>query len=378
VIYKKTKESLAKVLLGKSLTNSIIAYKGELTLKKIRRMRARIQTINKESSQTKSRMKDFLDRYTALVSPVTAPMALVSQIQRSGGSFLSQLFDGHPQVHAHPHELKIGYPKKYIWPRLDLSESPQRWFEFLFEDDVIQHFQEGYKKSDKATATFPFVFLPSLQRKIFLDYLGAVKKPITRRDIFDAYMTSYFGAWLNNQNIYGPKKFITAFTPRLAMMKDSMQSFFEIYPDGRLISVVRNPKNWYPSALRHENKKRKYDDLKQALAQWSASAQASVWNKEQYGDRVCIIRFEDLVSRTESVMRYLAEFLGIEFDRILLTPTFNNHPIEANTSFNVEKSGIMAGTLSRYKTLTAEELQIIEKMTRADYQRALGQAVVFS
>ena len=378
VIYKNAKESLARIMLGKSLTNSIIAYKGELNLKKIRRIRARIGMLHKASSETKSRMKDFQDRYAALVFPVTAPIALVSQIQRSGGSFLSQLFDGHPQIHAHPHELKIGYPKKYIWPKLDLSESPQRWFEFLFEDDVIQHFNEGYKKSEKATETFPFIFLPSLQRKIFLNYLSDVKKPITQRNIFDAYMSSYFGAWLNNQNMYGPKKFITAFTPRLAMMKDSITSFFEIYPDGRLISVVRDPKNWYPSALRHENKKRKYDDMKQALEQWSDSVQTSVWNKEQYGDRVCIIRFEDLVSSTEPVMRYLAEFLGIEFDDILLTPTFNKHPIEANTSFKLEKSGIMAGTLSRYKTLTTEEMQVVEKMTSAAYHRALDQAVVFS
>jgi len=365
-------------MLGKGLTNSIIDYKGGLTLKIIRRNRARIRRLNRESSETKIRMKDFHDRYAALACRVTAPIALISQIQRSGGSFLSQLFDGHPQVHAHPHELKIGYPKKYIWPKLDLSESPQRWFEFLFEDDVIQHFKEGYKKSDKATATFPFIFLPSLQRKIFLNYLGNVKKPITRRDIFDAYMTSYFSAWLNNQNIYGPKKFITAFTPRLAMMKESMESFFEIYPDGRLISVVRDPKNWYPSAARHENRKRKYDDMIQALEQWCESAQASVWNKEKYGDRVCIISFEDLIRSTEPVMSYLAAFLGIEFDRIILTPTFNKHPIEANTSFRLEKSGIMASTLSRYKTLTEEELQIIEKMTSADYQRALDQAVVFS
>ena len=40
--------------------------------------------------------------------PVTDPLVLVSQIQRSGGTLLSQLFDGHPECHAHPHELKIG------------------------------------------------------------------------------------------------------------------------------------------------------------------------------------------------------------------------------------------------------------------------------
>ena len=32
----------------------------------------------------------------------------------------SQLFDGHPEVHAHPHELCIGKPNKWDWPPLDL------------------------------------------------------------------------------------------------------------------------------------------------------------------------------------------------------------------------------------------------------------------
>ena len=49
----------------------------------------------------------------ANVRPVNEPVAWISQIQRSGGSLLSQLFDGHPQLHAHPHEIKIGYPKKH-------------------------------------------------------------------------------------------------------------------------------------------------------------------------------------------------------------------------------------------------------------------------
>jgi hypothetical protein len=127
--------------------------------------------------------------------------------------------------------------------------------------------------------------------------------------VFDAYMTSYFGAWVNNQNRLGVKKYITAFTPRLAMMDTNMASFFNIYPWGRLISVVRDPKNWFPSATRHQFDK--YGDIEKALDQWNDSARSMVRNKQKYGDRVCIITFEDLVQRTEAVMRYLADFLNI-------------------------------------------------------------------
>ncbi len=309
------------------------------------------------------------------VQPVTAPLVLISEIQRSGGSMLSQLFDGHHQVHAHPHELKIGYPKKYIWPAIDLSDSPQRWFEILFEDIVVRHFRHGYKKMEKYKDTFLFVFLSSLQKEIFLKHLQAVSTK-TLRSVFDAYMTSYFGAWINNQNVGGAKKFITAFTPRLSTMPENMKAFFDIYPEGLLISVVRDPKNWFPSASRHHADK--YGDIHKALAQWNESAQGMLRNKEKYGDRVCILRFEDLVQRTKVVMRHLAGFMDIQFDDILLTPTFNKIPIKPNTSFKLENPGIISSVLDRYKTLGPEQLQVIDEMTGEIYKKVLSIATSIS
>ena len=38
---------------------------------------------------------------------VREPLVLISQVQRAGGTLLSQLFDGHPECHADPFELKI-------------------------------------------------------------------------------------------------------------------------------------------------------------------------------------------------------------------------------------------------------------------------------
>jgi hypothetical protein len=306
--------------------------------------------------------------------PVIAPLALISQIQRSGGTLLSQLFDGHSELHAHPHELKIGYPTKYTWPKLDLKDASNRWLETLFETSVLSHFKKGYKKEKKRDDAFLFLFLPSLQRELFLDYVGSID-PLTLRDVFDGYMTSYFGAWLNNQNSYGQKRFITAFTARLAMRNENMQSFFEIYPDGRLISIIRDPKNWYPSAIRHKPKICR--GIRDGLDLWKKNARAMLRNKDRYGDRVCILTFEDLITRTKSVMRYLAEFLEIEFEDILLEPTFNKYPIRANTSFEAEKNGIIKSTLERYRTLTQEELEFIQNMSEKLYGQVLSLAIQF-
>lgn len=340
------------------------------TKKKREKRKARRKALR----DSRSHLNDLYRIYLESTSPITSPIALISQIQRSGGSLLSQLFDGHPEIHAHPDELKIGHPKKYIWPKIDLSNSPKQWFEILFEASVLKHFIKGYKKGQKTEKTHPFIFMPSLQIKIFLKYIDSIRS-ITQRDVFDAYMTSYFGAWLNYQNNYEPKKYITGFTPRLAMVEESIESFFSIYPDGRLISCIRDPKNWFPSARRHNDKKRKYEDIKRALSQWKENTIAMLKNKEKYKHRVIIIRFEDLIGDTQSIMRHLADFLNIKFDDILLMPTFNKFPIVANTSFRPEEPGILTSTLSRYKTLNPEEIKIIDEMTTDDYQKILNEAV---
>jgi len=324
--------------------------------------------------QSKIHLESLYKSCVEHTRPVTSPLALISQVQRSGGTLLSQLFDGHPELHAHPHELKIGYPTKYTWPKLDLKDDPNRWLETLFEYSVLSHFKKGYKKEKKRDDAFLFLFLPSVQREIFLDYVGSVRS-LTIRDVFDAYMTSYFGAWLNNQNGPGHKKFVTAFTARLAMRKGNMEGFFGTYPDGRLISLIRDPKNWYPSAIRH--KPRVCKDIREGVDLWKKGAQAMLWNKERYGDRVCILTFEDLITKTKSVMRYLAEFLEIRFEDILLVPTFNKYPIRANTSFEAERNGIITSTLQRYKTLAPDELEFIQNMTKDLYGEILSLATRF-
>jgi hypothetical protein len=100
-------------------------------------------------------------------------------------------------------------------------------------------------------------------------------------------------------------------------------------------------------------------------------------NKERWKDKVVIVKFEDLVTKTKSVMRYLAGFLEIQFDDILVLPTFNKYPINANTSFDSEKAAILTTTLSRYRTLSSEQLELIDEITKDQYQKLMDVAISF-
>jgi hypothetical protein len=352
------------------LSERVISY----FIGKYVKIRYKIWLLTKESNESKLHPEDLSRVCLEHVLPVTSPFALISQIRGSGGSFLNQLFDGHPELHTHPHELMIGYPEKSIWPRIDLNDHPENWFGILFEDIVSKYNQEGYVKGKGDKETFPFVFIPALQRQIFLDYMDSVPS-ITARDVFNGYLTSYFGAWLNNQNYNGQKIFVTAFSSKLATIKENMELFFETYPDGRLISLIRDPKNWLSFARTHWPKR--YEDVSVAVSQWNECALPMLWNKEKYGDSVCLLRFEDLLGNTRAVMRYLAEFLGIEFDDILLTPTFNKFPVEVNKGFEVKDQDAMDSLFSKNKKLMEYEVDTIEEKTSENYSLVLKEVVRF-
>jgi Sulfotransferase family len=286
------------------------------------------------------------EEYAALVRqrlehvvPVGEPLVLCSQIQRSGGTLLSQLFDGHPECHAHPHEIKIGWPREANWPPLDLDR-PGEWFGRLFEKKALTHFVEGYQKRGAKLEgktypsydVFPFLFLPRLQKAIF-DARSAGAR--SERDVLDAYFTSYFNAWLDNQNLYaGPKKVVTGFTPRLAMDPANRDKFFAAYPDGTLISIVREPGSWYASAVKYSL--RRFPDVETALALWRESVEAAL------DERVVVVTYERLVERPDEVMPRIAERIGIAMSPILLEPTFNGRPIRANSAEEVAQYGILA------------------------------------
>jgi hypothetical protein len=303
---------------------------------------------------------------------VDQPLVLISQVQRSGGTLLSQLFDGHPQVHAHPHELHLGWPRgKYDWPALDLDDPPETWFEALDEPPTHKLFNEGYTKAGlEELDRFPFLLPPTLQRRIFLEAVarGEVR---TRRDVLDCYMTSYFNAWLDNQNLYGDdKRWVTAFAARTAVAPANREAFFADYPDGRLLGIVREPASWYASASRYQPSR--YGDVADAMPAWRESVEALLDARERHGDRVRLVRFERLVAEPAAVMAELCEYLGLELPPVATVPTFNGRPIRANSSFPVTGTGVLAEPARRGGGLGPEVQQAVQEQAGDLYDRALG------
>ena len=312
---------------------------------------------------------------------VSEPLVLISQVQRSGGTLLGQLFDSHPQCHAHPGELHIGHPQgKENWPRLDPEADPDTWYGMLHDRSNEEMFFRGYAKNARGKRLhyageerqrYPLVLPPSVQRALF-DRCAGAREIGRARDVLDCYLTSYFNAWLDNRNLLGEKRWVTGFAPRLGVGEDNRRGFFADYPDGRLISCIREPKSWFVSARTYHAGR--YGDVERSMRLWAWSAQSMIDAKAEYGEQVWIVPFERLVTDTDAAMRELAAFLGLEWDPILAVPTFNGHPMKANSSFPVAEAGMLAAPAARRRDLEPEAGDYIDREVDGLYERVTALA----
>lgn len=316
----------------------------------------------------------LLDQRRQWTVPVTQPMMLCSQIQRAGGTLLARLFDGHPGCFAHPFELQWGRPRKFHWPQLDLSAevTAQDLFERVHERWPRKAVKRGFEKYSKwthrhhpdAVQRHPFLFDPFLQQEIFAAALaGATAR--TQREVLNAYLTSLFNAWLDYQNLYhAPKQWVTAFLARLIMEPDGPERFFADYPDGLLVTIVREPGGWLSSYMRHMG----MENVEHSLDVWLASADASVRTHAARPNQVIVVLFDDLVKRTESVMRMLCARMRLPFSDILLEPTYNDRLVPSDSSHR-PSTGIDRGVTERYReTLAAEQMDIVARKATPRFQ----------
>jgi Sulfotransferase family len=313
----------------------------------------------------------FQLRWRHLVD-VSLPLVLISQPTRSGGTLLSQLFDGHTQLHSHPFELEIGHPRKSAWPALDLNDSPDTWFESLAEPHTGRLFTAGYRKDTRQGErddAFPFMFVPSFQRSLFMRALER-REPTKPRDILDCYWTSYFNAWIDNHNLYDAgKRWVVGFRSGLGK-PSNLPGVFADYPDGRLVSALRDPKSVMASKIGLDPAFA--GRLEDHVHQYALAAQARIEAKERFGDQIFLLTYEHLVTDPEVVMRAVAAWMGIEYQSILAVPTFNRMPIKGNSSYKVDQTGVFVSSRKRWRSvLSDEQAAFIDEATAPTHRELL-------
>ncbi len=298
---------------------------------------------------------------------IDQPLVLITQIHRSGGTLLMRLFDSHPELYAIPHELGPIIPADPV-----PTAYPAVWRALHDRDKMASRFKRGLRQQNsrlnRDESEAPFLLLPSVHGSILVRNLREHDAP-TERDAVDAYLTGYFNAWLNYRGGLDPaKKWVTGFESAMIAQPKRMERYRAVYPDGRVISILRDPASWWASARRWEPR---YERLDVALMLWEESALAA----ERQAD--LLLDFEALTSRTAETMAGVAAFLGIEMRDELLTPTVNGVPFGANSSFASAEPGVVDAQRDRSSTLTEDERAQIEGAVGETYRRVRERCLPF-
>ena len=290
------------------------------------------------------------------------PLILISQLPRSGGSLLSQLFDGHPNLLVYPWEMRIGYPSKGMWPKLELDNTPDYLFATLFHAELAYMARKGYRKSGKAKHEHKRVKFGYSPIEHYENFVRLLPSSPTPRQVFDAYLSTFFQAWQPDAN---DASYVAGFVPRMAMHLESIGRFFVDYPDGRLISILRDPADWFASRRAHtKGGIARYDNIEIEIDLWNRMARTALHYQSKYGgQRFMLLSFRDLVTDREGTMRRICDWCGIPLDELVLEQTFDGNPIVPNTNFNDPVERLSDAVLGRSRELSDAERRCAYKLT---------------
>ena len=291
------------------------------------------------------------------------PIVLISQLHRSGGTLLSQLFDSHHQCRVYPGEWLHGKGPKN-WPKI--KNPKEDWPKISSKDNGLIYNLFGYSKGvNKRTKgeTYKFDYDAIKHKKDFLKHIQNYKQ---ERELFDCYFDTFFNSW-NNHHHFGNIKFTIVFATMLTLNMSNFDNFFELYPDGFWLSLTRNPETWL-SSIKKSNISR-YKSTEQALDLLKTQNSNVKEAKRKFGNKLQIIKFEELIQNTHKTMSDICQILKIDFSDSLLFPTFNKQPISANSAFPNEKQGIIKEPLNRQieikdKILIGKDIQEFDQYSK--------------
>lgn len=266
-----------------------------------------------------------------------APIFLICS-ERSGSNLISTVVGQHPRVYAHP-PYHLGRDLILRLPELGGNRVSDADMEVL-----VRHASQRiarYRSEEEAAR--------------LVDWVGARDGTDVRalaRFVYQELPLEAHGkhALVKENNIHNMLFFLV-----------------DCFPDARFIFQVRDPRDFLLSAKLRKKRwlGNKFGSLRNALA---------VWREDQVGglnalgllgpSRVHLQRYEDLVADTETTLRRLCDFLGLEFDERMRefhsAEDAQRLAVKGGPRENVAKPMMTTNFRKYLKGLSRREIKIVE------------------
>lgn len=276
--------------------------------------------------------------------------------RKSGTTLLLSLLDNNPELVTYPSDsgfFYLYYPL-YDTPDKSQAEKTDRMVDRVLgivKQDSIEFLSENIRKK----LNFNF---EKFQTQFLTDIKSTKYFP---KDMLCCLIQAFKKVWKSEME---PKGWVEKTTSTEIYATD----VFKWFPNAKFIHVVRDPRdNW--ASLRSGWSER-YKDFNASILQLTQSMidrcrlgmEISKLNSMIYGeDRYLIIKYEDLVSKPDEIMKQIADFIGIDFSDDLLKPTFLGTAWKGNNFEGIKFTGVSSVNKGRWKErIEIEEAALIE------------------
>ncbi len=165
-------------------------------------------------------------------------------------------------------------------------------------------------------------------------------------------------------------------TPRNVLY---IKELLEIYPHCHIVNMVRDPRDvllsqkykWKIRFLGASNIP--YREAIRAWTNYHAITISKLWNvavnaadKHDNSDRVMTIRFEDLITQPENILRQVCDFTGLEFTPQMLQVSQSEGGVSSHKKIAPGQKGIDSSSTGKWKKggLTQTEIYLCQQITQ--------------
>lgn len=274
---------------------------------------------------------------------------------KSGTSLLRNIFDGHSELFVIPIEAHffqhlgywIDYGIRRKMPRnLTEKEISENFISWIVRNNTFVD-----EKSDSVTKGFWDV-------KEFKKCINASNDvSLNIKYIIENYICSMYRS-LYESNL--PENF--RIVEKSVDHAEFAMELKKLYPKAKFIHIVRNPYSNLVSIRKYKSKNG-YPFLKSIINSLYNNYYFLYKNKRVIGDDYLVIKYEDLVEKTDTILKEITVFLDIEFEDILNYPTVNGNLWKGNSTSNEKFEGISSSRLHKWeKEICPLEINIVNKL----------------
>ncbi len=237
-------------------------------------------------------------------------LLMIGAMYENGGNTTHRFLDGHPRMFVYPFESQLGtkyvndlltsvFPVKYRWPVFPLDGSAQSDYAAIIDEECKVRTRTPTVSKFRHVA---FDLSDDARRDLYAGYVNQTGRGTASN--VAAFFRSTFDAWKDFRRS-GEEVIHVGYSPIITVDADKI---LRDLPTAHVLHIVRNP--W--SAFADTSKRPVPLSLANYLLGWTLNQYHALMFREQFPERMHILRIEDVLANPRQALGQLCRQMGVE------------------------------------------------------------------